>query len=256
MRKISAVIITLNEEKNIGRCLDSIKAVADEILVVDSFSTDKTAEICKSKGARFVQNKFIDYLSQHIFADQLAENDFILTLDADEALSEELQQSILEIKKNGDKDAYILNRLTNYCGKWIRHSGWYPDFNLRLYDKTKGKWAGKFVHEKFEINPEYTTEKVEGDMHHYSYYTIEEHILQANKFSTLGSKALIDKNKRVNFFMLLVKPVAKFIRNYILRLGFIDGFYGFVICQITANETYLKYLKTYHQQRLKRKENL
>jgi glycosyltransferase involved in cell wall biosynthesis len=256
MRKISAVIITLNEEKNIGRCLDSVNAVADEVLVVDSFSTDKTEEICINKGAKFVQNEFIDYLSQHIFADQLAENDFILTLDADEALSEELQQSIIKVKENGNSDGYILNRLTNYCGKWIKHSGWYPDYNLRLYDKTKGKWAGKYVHEKFEINPGSTTEKLKGDIHHYSYYSIEEHILQANKFSTLGSKALIDKNKKVNFLMLLIKPIAKFIRNYILRLGFLDGFYGFVICQITANETYLKYLKTYHHYRLKRKENL
>jgi len=251
MQKISVVIITLNEEKNIGRCIDSVKPIANEILVVDSFSTDKTEEICKSKGARFVQNSFKDYLSQHVFADQLATNNIILSLDADEALSEELQQTILKTKINWNKDGYILNRLTNYCGKWIKHSGWYPDLNLRLYDKTKGKWSGKYVHEKFELNSESSTDKLKGDLFHYSYYTIEEHILQANKFSTLGSKSLIDKNRKVYFYMLIVKPIAKFIRNYILRLGFLDGFYGFVICQITANETFLKYLKTYHHQRRK-----
>ncbi len=255
MSKITVVIITLNEEKNIGRCIDSVKDIADEILVIDSYSTDRTEEICKTKGARFVQHPFKDYLGQHVYADEIAKYDLILTLDADESLSEELQQSVLSLKSNLESDGYIMNRITNYCGKWSRHSGWYPDRKLRLYNKRKGKWTGKFVHEKFQLNAGATAGKLKGNIFHYSYYTIDEHILQANKFSTLGAKALLEKNKRVHFYKLLINPVVKFIRNYFLKLGFLDGFYGFIICQITANETFLKYLKAYNHQRSERKKN-
>jgi len=244
---ISVVIITLNEEKNLSRCLQSIQEIADEILIVDSFSNDKTEEIARSFKARFIQNKFEDYVSQHTFADQHASNDLILTLDADEALSEELQKSIKEIKKdNPGFDGYFMNRMTNYCGKWIKHSGWYPDKKLRLYNRKKGQWAGQLVHEKFELQKETKTGYLKGDILHYSFYTIEEHIQQANKFSTLGAKVLATRNKKIPCFFLVMKPVAKFIRNYFFRLGFLDGFYGFTICYITAAETFYKYVKARH----------
>ncbi|MBS1689005.1 MAG: glycosyltransferase family 2 protein, partial [Bacteroidetes bacterium] len=139
MVKISVVIITLNEEKNLSRCLTSVAGIADEVVVVDSFSTDNTAAIAEKYGARVVNQAFLGYGAQKNFANDQAANDWILSLDADEALSPELQQSILSVKAKPEYDAYSLSRLTNYCGKWVKHCGWYPDKKLRLFDKTKGK---------------------------------------------------------------------------------------------------------------------
>jgi glycosyltransferase involved in cell wall biosynthesis len=246
MPKISVVVITLNEEKNIGRCIDSVQEIADEIVVVDSFSTDRTEEICHEMGVRFIQNRFEDYVKQHEFADKQVTNNYILTLDADESLSPELVESIKNVKKYLKNDGYFMNRMTNYCGKWIKHSDWYPDKKLRLYDKTKGKWVGKKVHERFILVEGTSTGFLKGDILHYSFYTIDEHIFQANKFSTLGAQGLYESGKKVSLFRIFFSPTIKFIRNYILKLGFLDGFYGFVICRIAAFETFLKYTKARH----------
>ncbi len=253
MPKLSVVIITLNEERNIGRCIESALPVADEILVVDSFSTDRTEEIVRSYGARFIQHEFVDYMDQHEFADRNATHDHILTLDADEELSGQLVSSIQTVKKYWKCDAYFLNRMTNYCGKWIKHSGWYPDKKLRLYDRNKGKWVGRKVHERFTLIEGATTGHLKGDLLHYSFYTIEDHILQANKFSTLSAQALAEQGKRIPKYFLIMKPAMKFFRNYVLKLGFMDGIYGFIICRITAMETFQKYVKAYHHQRSNRK---
>lgn len=247
MPQISVVVITLNEERNIGRCLDSVAEVGDEIVVVDSFSTDRTKEICKSKGARFIPHKFEDYVDQHSFADAKAKFDHILCLDADEALSETLVQSIKVAKKYWKNDGYFMNRMTNYCGHWIKHSGWYPDKKLRLYDRRKGKWIGQKLHERFTLTTGSSTGHLKGDIFHFSYYSIEGHILQANKFSSMSASVLVAKGKKIPRYYLVMKPVAKFFRNYILKFGFLDGIYGYVICSITANETFLKYLKAYHE---------
>jgi len=246
MPKISVVVITLNEEKNIGRCLDSVKEIADEILVVDSFSNDSTREIVESKGGRFIQHTFEDYVKQHIYADSIATYDHILMLDADEALSEELVQSIKVVKKYWKNDGYFMNRMTNYCGKWIKHSGWYPDKKLRLYDRRKGQWIGKKLHEKFLLVEQSTTGHLKGDIQHYSFYTIEDHILQANNFSTMAASVLIEKGKKIPRYYLIMKPAVRFYRNYFLKLGFLDGVYGYIVCRITATEVYFKYLKAYH----------
>ncbi len=251
MPKISVVIITLNEEHNIGRCIDSVKDVADEVLVVDSFSTDRTKEIVESKGGRFIQHKFEDYVKQHIYADKLATYDHLLMLDADEALTEELASSIKIVKKYWKNDGYFMNRMTSYCGTWIKHSGWYPDKKLRLYDRRKGQWIGKKLHEKFLLVEKSTTGHLKGDMLHYSFYTIEDHILQANKFSSMAASVLIEKGKKIPRYYLIVKPAAKFFRNYFVKLGFLDGIYGFIVCRIAATETFFKYLKAYHQQKSK-----
>ncbi|MFI5135444.1 MAG: glycosyltransferase family 2 protein, partial [Chitinophagales bacterium] len=145
---ISAVIITFNEEKKIARCIDSLNGVADELVVVDSFSTDATVEICKAKSVRFIQHAFEGYIQQKNFAVTQATNDFILSLDADECLSEELRLSILAVKNDLKFDGYIMNRRTNFCGQWIHHSGWYPDRKLRLWNRNKGAWGGTDPHDK------------------------------------------------------------------------------------------------------------
>jgi glycosyltransferase involved in cell wall biosynthesis len=249
MPKISVVIITLNEEKNIGRCLQSVKDIADEIVVVDSFSTDKTEDICREFGVKFIQHAFEDYVRQHTFADAQARYDHIVSLDADEALSEELVQSIQVAKKYWKNDGYFMNRLTNYCGKWIRYSGWYPDKKLRLYDRRKGKWIGRKLHERFMLTTGSTAGHLKGDLLHYSFYNVEGHLKQADKFSTMSAEALLEEGKPIPAYYLFMKPTAKFFRNYFLRMGFLDGVYGYIICRIAATETFWKYLKAYQRQR-------
>ena len=243
MIKISAVIITLNEEKNIGRCIDSLQGIADEILVVDSFSTDRTESICKEKKVRFVQNKWEGYVRQKNYANNLAVYKYILSLDADEALSDQLKESILEVKKNWSFDSYGMNRLTNYCGKWIRHCGWYPDCKLRLFDREKGQWEGHLIHEGINMNQGASNKLLKGALLHYSYYSISQHMVQANHYSDLAAQALLDKNQKAGYFKLIFHPIARFLSTYFIKLGFLDGFYGFIICQLTAHATFLKYAK-------------
>ncbi|MEI6815629.1 MAG: glycosyltransferase family 2 protein [Bacteroidota bacterium] len=241
--KISVVIITFNEELNIGRCLDSVKDIADEIVVVDSFSTDRTEAICKEYGVRFIKNKFDGHIEQKNFAAMQATNDHILSLDADEALSETLKQSIIHVKNNWQADGYCMNRIANYCGKWIRHSGWYPDTKNRLVDRRKGRWGGMNPHDRFIINNETNIVHLKGDILHYTYYSVDEHIIQVNKFSTIGAQSLHDKGIKSGWIKIFIKPISKFIRNYFLKAGFLDGYSGYIICRITAFETFLKYLK-------------
>ncbi|MFP4469419.1 MAG: glycosyltransferase family 2 protein [Bacteroidales bacterium] len=248
MPPLSVVIITYNEERNIGRCLESVKGIADEIVVVDSLSTDRTQEICRTYGARVVEHPFEGHIAQKNYAISQAEYPHQLSLDADEALSEELRREIIRIKHHWQQAGYTMNRLSNYCGRWIRHSGWYPDTKLRLYDSRKGQWTGLDPHDRFELH-EGETAHLNGDLLHYTYYTIEQHILQANKFSTIAANALIKSGKRATLLQVLIKPAAKFIRNYVINLGFMDGAYGFTICRITAFETFLKYFKAWHIRR-------
>ncbi|NVO03401.1 MAG: glycosyltransferase family 2 protein [Bacteroidetes bacterium] len=243
MTELSVVIITFNEERNIGRCLDSVKEIADDIVVIDSFSTDKTEEICLANGARFIKHEFPGHIEQKNWAISQAKFPFILSLDADEALSEELKKSIIEAKKNTEFDGYIMNRLTNYCGKWIHHSGWYPDAKLRLWDSAKGKWGGVNPHDKYEMESDVKIKHLKGDIYHYSYYSINEHILQANKFSEIMAKALFKNGKNASFLKVIFRPPMRFFRDYFLKMGFLDGFYGFVICKTTAYTTFLKYSK-------------
>lgn len=245
MTKISAVIITYNEERNIGRCLDSLEGIADDIVVVDSFSTDETGKICKAKGVRFVQNKFEGHIEQKNYAITQAQYPHILSLDADEALSEKLKKSILEVKAGWQYDGYYINRLTNYCGKWIRHCGWYPDRKLRLWDSAKGRWGGINPHDKFEMAEGCVTSNLKGDLLHYSFYSIKDHITQVNKFTDISSEALLKKGLKSSLFKIIFNPIVKFTRDYFLKLGFLDGFYGLVICTISAHAKFLKYVKAY-----------
>ena len=243
MIKLSVVIITFNEELNIERCIKSVKTIADEIVVVDSFSTDKTEEICAKEVLKFIKHKFEGHIEQKNWAITQASYPHILSIDADEELSEELIKSIIEIKNNWQNDGYTMNRITNYCGKWIKHCGWYPDTKLRLWNSTKGKWGGINPHDKYELNQGCTQSHLRGDLHHFSYYTIQQHIAQVNKFTDILSKAMFDKGIRSSFFKLLINPIIKFFKDYFFMLGFLDGYYGFLISRISAHATFLKYAK-------------
>ncbi|CAN5572213.1 glycosyltransferase family 2 protein [soil metagenome] len=240
MIPLSAIIITLNEERNISRCIDSLHNVADEILVVDSFSTDRTREICLQKGVRFIQNQWKGYSVQKNFAQVQASNDFIISMDADEALSDELANSIREIKKAGVLQLFSFNRLTNYCGKWIRHGGWYPDIKIRLYDRNKCEWEGT-IHEKLIYPLNEKVSLLKGDCFHFTFYTVDEHMKQVDKFTALMAEEEFSKGKRASLFNLVINPAVKFIRDYFFRLGFMDGMEGFRISRISAYATYLKY---------------
>ncbi len=250
MIQISAVIITFNEERNIARCLNSLKGIADDIVVVDSFSKDKTEEICKLHGVRFVQHTFDGHIEQKNWAITQAKFPHVLSLDADEALDETLQKSILEAKINWHFDGYEMNRLTNYCGKFIRHSGWYPDRKLRLWDSRKGHWGGTNPHDKYEMNePTAICGRLNGNILHYSFYSVDEHYRQVNYFTDIMSKALRKQGKTTSILTVYISPVLKFIGSYFLRLGILDGYYGFIVCKISAYATYLKYAKLLALQR-------
>ncbi|MBU1369252.1 MAG: glycosyltransferase family 2 protein [Bacteroidetes bacterium] len=244
MDKLSVSIISFNEEKNIRRCLESVKTIADEIVVVDSFSTDKTEAICREFDVSFSKHPFEGYIEQKNVALKACRHNFVLSLDADEALSEELCNSILDEKKRGFKGGYSMNRLTNFCGSWIRHSGWYPDRKLRLFEKTSGEWGGKNPHDKFLFFDKNTVlSHLKGDLLHYSYYTIEQHIAQINKFSTIKAEGEFERGKKCYWIRLWLSPTFKFFRNYFFKLGFLDGFHGYVICRNSAHATFLKYSK-------------
>ena len=245
MIPISVVIITFNEERNIGRCLESIKEVADDIVVLDSFSTDRTREICENYGARFLQHAFDGHIEQKNRAITHAKFPHVLSLDADEALDEQLKHEIIKVKENFDADGYYFNRLTNYCGKWIRHCDWYPDRKLRLWDSRKGKWTGENPHDRYELENGSTQKYLKGDLLHYSFYTIEQHMNTINKFSSIAAQMRFKKGKRFSFAKMLISPAWKFFRSYIIKGGFRDGFYGYVICKNSAHSTFLKQVKLY-----------
>jgi glycosyltransferase involved in cell wall biosynthesis len=245
MIKISVVIITFNEEKNIERCLNSVKDIADEIIVVDSFSTDKTKEICLKYKVLFFEQKFLGHIEQKNFALEKANNNYVLSLDADEELSNKLISEILLIKADFQYDGYTFNRLTNYCGKWIKHCGWYPDKKLRLWDKSKGCWGGINPHDKVIMQQNSKINCLNLDILHFSFYTLEQHVDQINKFSKIKAEALFRKGKKSGIFKIILSPVFKFLQSYFIKLGFLDGFYGLVVCVNSSHAKFLTYVKLY-----------
>ncbi len=253
MIKLSVVIITLNEEKNLPRCLGSVKDIADEIIVIDSNSIDKTLEIATKHGAITITQPFLGYVKQKQFADLNASYDWILSIDADEELSVELQESIKSFKKHPDKQAYQISRLNNYCGKWIKHCGWYPDRKIRLYKKGAGTWQGQKVHEKWELYDNTIKPGIlSGDLYHYSFNTIAEHVQQIAAYSDLGAQKAVENNRNISLLKMVVVPRWNFIINYFFRLGILDGYYGFIICRLMAVETFIKYAKIRQYTKLKK----
>lgn len=244
--KISATIITLNEEDKIRQCLESLKDVADEIVVVDSLSTDDTKAICKEYDVKFVEQKWLGYSEQKNLANRLASHDWILSIDADEVLSEKLKQSILEIKANSSQQSaisnnvYSFNRLNNYCGKWIHHSGFYPDKKIRIWNRNIGKWEG-LVHEVIKFSTKVKEIHLKGDLLHYSYSTPEDFERQLFKFAEMRAQHYFEKGKKNAGLLKIVSPIYYFIQHYILRLGFLDGKEGLTMCRVGAKATRHKY---------------
>lgn len=244
MIKLSGVIITFNEERNIETCLKSLVNVVEEIVVVDSFSTDNTKAICSKYNVIFIEQKFLGYIEQKNFALAQANNNYIVSLDGDEALSPELQQSIINLKKNWTLDGYYCNRFNNFCGQWIKHSDWYPNKKLRVFDRRKAQWKGINPHDNVvmqDLNEK--TGYLKGDILHWTYQTYSEFNLKTEHFSSISAKAYFDLGKKSSIFKILLNPTWAFFKAYFLRFGFLDGFNGFVISVQTANITFLKYSK-------------
>ncbi len=240
MHKLSVVIITLNEERNIERCLRSLQDVADEIVVVDSFSTDNTQSICEKYKAKFVQIKWLGYADTKNFANSIAQNDWILSLDADEVLSDELRSKISEIKNNGFSGAYRFNRLTNYCGKWIRNGGWYPDKKIRLFNRNEARWKGGFVHEELSLDENISVNEFPFNILHYSYYSVAEHVNRSEKYAQLGAEKIAQSGKNI-YLKMIFSPAVRFIKMYFIQKGILDGYFGYKIAVITSREVFLKY---------------
>ncbi len=240
--KISVVIITKNEERNILRCLNSVQDVADEIVVVDSGSTDDTAAICEQFGVKFVHQDWLGYSEQKNFANSLATNDWILSIDADEELSDELKQSIFKYKNQHMPHdiVFSMNRLTNYCGHWIRHCGWYPDRKIRIWNRTVGQWQGE-IHETLEFSTKVREKVLKGDLLHYSFETAQDYENQQFKFAKMRGQHYFMKGKKHASFYMVVSPIFSFIQHYFFQLGFLDGADGWHICLTTAKATRMKY---------------
>jgi glycosyltransferase involved in cell wall biosynthesis len=253
MAGLSIIVITLNEEKKIARCLGSVKPIADEIIVMDSYSTDGTREIAEEMGVRFYQRPFQGYGDQRNAAMELATQDYVFFIDADEFLSETLRNSIEKEKKRGfSGDGYTMNRLNNYCGKWIRNGSWYPDQKLRIIDRHKGTWNNNIVHEDLVMEDGVRIYHLKGNLLHQAYSNFDDHIEKNNRYSKLSAQWLFDRGKRGQGYKMVINPFWAFIKSYVLMLGFLDGFYGFVIAINIAHLTFLKYTKLYQLQQRKR----
>ena len=251
MIKLSGVIITFNEEEHLEKCLKSLLNVVDEIIVIDSFSTDRTKHICELYNVTFIQNKFEGYIEQKNYALSHVNHDYILSLDGDEALSDTLKKSILKVKENWVFDGYYCNRLNNYCGQWIKHSDWYPDKKLRLFKKGSGEWKGINPHDTYVLTKGLKAGKLKGDLLHWLYRDYKEHTLKVENFSSIAAHAYFDLGKKSSLWKIIFNPSWAFFKAYFLRLGFLDGLNGLVICVQTFNITFFKYVKLYKLQKNK-----
>lgn len=253
MNSLSVVIIAFNEEEHIRRCIKSVKQVADEIIVVDSFSTDDTVNIARSLGATVYLEKFRGYIGQKNLAMQLASNNYILSLDADEALDETLSNSIAEAKKTFSFKAYKMNRLTNYCGRFIHHGLWYPDRKVRLFDRRVSTWGGFNPHDKVQLQKDIHPFQLKGDILHYSFNSTEDLVAQNNKLSTIAAASLYDKGIRSSWGKILSHPLWAFVNGFFFRGGFLDGADGFSVAIHTSYQVFLKHSKLYRLQKAHRK---
>lgn len=239
--KISATIITFNEERNIARVIESLRC-CDEILVLDSGSNDRTVEIATKLGARVEEGSWHGYAAQKNIAAELASNDWILSLDADESLSEALEAEIWQIKKSGPRfDGYTVPRLAQYLGRWILHSGWHPDRKVRLFDRRKAKWVGDFVHESVTVAG--SVGHLKSNLLHFTCNSLSEHLRSMDRYTTLAAQEIASRQQNVGLSLLLLDPMWVFFRTYVLKLGFLDGPEGLAIAYMAAFYNFVKYFK-------------
>ncbi len=241
MPALSATIITHNESANIARVIRSLSC-ADEIVVIDSNSTDNTREIAAGLGARVITHAFEGFAAQKNLSSEQAQNDWVLSLDADEELNSQAQATLLEWKRTEPSAAgYRFARRAHYLGRWINHSGWYPDFKLRLFDRRRGSWQGAFVHESVVVNG--PVETLPGEILHYTCNSLEEHRQRIEFYTDLAAKEMFDRKERVNALRRSFAPPWIFLNTYLFRLGILDGSQGYLISKMAARYVQRKYEK-------------
>ncbi|MBK9166901.1 MAG: glycosyltransferase family 2 protein [Bryobacterales bacterium] len=239
--KITATIIAFNEERNIARAIESLRC-CDEIVVVDSGSADRTVEVATQLGARVVESVWPGYANQKNRAAECAANDWILSLDADEALSESLEGEIWTLKKTGPEyDAYTMPRMAQYLGRWILHSGWYPDRKIRLYDRRKARWEGDYVHESVRVDGR--VGELDSNLLHFTCDSLSEHLKTLDRYTTLAAEEIVARGAMPPIHRLVLDPPWTFLRTYFLQRGFLDGVEGLAIAYMAAFYTFLKYAK-------------
>ncbi len=248
--QVSGIVITYNEAEYIEQCLCSLQRVTDEIIVVDSFSSDDTPRICRNFGVRLFFHQYVGQIEQKKFALSKASYEYVLSIDGDEVLSDKLIKSILAAKESGFPDhGYEMNRLTHYSGQWIKHGGWYPDWKLRLWNKTQAYWGGMNPHDTVTLKTHAKPSRLTGDLLHYAFDSVSEHLLRIESYANITSEAAYNHGRKSSLFLIVFNPVWKFIRDYFLKLGFLDGRRGFLIACISAKSKRLKYRKLYELQR-------
>ena len=240
--KLSAALMTFNEERNLERTLKALADICDEIVIVDSGSTDKTKEIAEKYEARFIYQPWLGYGKQRNAAIDNCSGKWILAVDADEELSPELKQKITEIiNGNEDKKVYEINRLSVCFGKKIKHGGWGTSYAVRLFLKTAGRFNDNTVHESFVTQEEIF--KIKENIYHHSYLTLEDYFSKFNRYTTEGALEYYKKGKKASIGQVVFNPMYKFIRMYIIRLGFLDGIEGFLLASTSSMYSMVKYFK-------------
>ena len=237
---LTVALLTYNSRRHLEKVLKSVERVADEIVALDSGSTDETVEILKQFGARVFTRKFDNFVNQKNHLLSLCRTRWVLFLDDDEVLSEELARSVKEAVREEKHAGYHLNRVTNYLGRWIRHA-WNPDWQLRLAKRERCRWVGNGVHERLEVNG--SLGYLQGELLHYSYSSLSEHLRKIDLYSTLYAEGAHRKGKRFSLLKLLTSPAGAFLRRFVLKRGFLDGFEGFLLSVMASYYSFLKYAK-------------
>jgi glycosyltransferase involved in cell wall biosynthesis len=246
--KISATIITLNEEVHLARCLESIEDIVDEIIVVDSESTDKTREVAECCGVRFFSRPWSNYSDQKNFASSQANHDWVLSLDADECLSFSLRAALLALKESTPlAEAYAFPRKAFYLGRWIHHSGWYPDYKTRLHLKKKAHWEGEYVHETLVVQGRIA--RIDGDLLHYTCESVAAHARSLDRYTTLAAQDLWNRGEKCTPSRMLGSSLGAFLKTFFLKAGFLDGIHGFFIASFAAYYNFLKFAKLWELER-------
>jgi glycosyltransferase involved in cell wall biosynthesis len=245
--KLTVTVITYNESAHIAAALESV-AWADEIIVVDSGSTDGTPEIARAKATRVITRGWPGYSAQKNFAADQASHDWVLSMDADERVTPELAAEIRAVLARGpEAHGYRVRRVSHYLGKWIRSTDWFPDYQLRLYDRRSGRWNGMKIHESFRLRDGHPA-RLHGELEHYAYRDLAHHLAKINAYTTLIAEQWHEEGRRTNMLMMAVHPVFAFFRNYVVRTGFKDGTAGFVVSVMNSYYVFLKLAKLWVRQ--------
>ena len=249
---VSAIVVCFNEEQNIGPCLESVNW-RDEIVVVDSFSTDRTVEICRRYTDRVIQRQWTGYREQKEFAHSQATRDWVLLVDADERVTPELRDEMREAlaRGAGEYSAFAIPRLVFYLGRWWRRGGWYPDYDVRLFRRERATWGGRDPHEKIIVDGK--IRRLQHPLEHFSYRDIHDHIERINRFTSISARELIEAERGWHVADALFRPLFRFFYSYVLKRGFLEGFAGFYVAASAAFYVFLKYAKVWELTRQRKK---